>query len=569
MRAWRDARSTSPTTRHGTSATRGRASPRACTISQDGDIIPLRARALPRAAAFARTQRIVAGAVAVIAAAGVVAVVLQRQAMRASRSAAADAAARGRGGGRAADPRHAGRRHAGGAQRRQPPALRRRLRSWHARRGAGGRGVLRRRARRVASLPRACTRQRGAGRRHALRRARVSRAGRQSTSSSRTAPSRCTTTGASATPALVDAGQRGRIDSSGAITVADEPDLDRWTEWTRGGIVLDGMTLGDAARELGRRFGVQVEIRDDGLARRRVSARFHDEPLPRVLDALTVALGARWTRDGAARRDRGRRMMRRHEARARAAPAPPPRSRSSRRSSSPRRCAAQRIERDAVRRLRRAPHRLARAASRSARDAVVHRDAARRDRARSRVSPISASPTTTRSPGSTRARRCVRMSVPARDVLLRVLEQSPLRALVSASGQIVLVRREGSRTRTDDLRGSLRDAVAGTPLAGARVELLGTRFATYSRESGEFSLGRVPSGRYELRVLRIGYEPLALPVRLPDDLARRARSVSRCGAPRSRSPRSSSLPATSASCSRVSPRRSRSRAIARDDPADR
>ena len=109
-------------------------------------------------------------------------------------------------------------------------------------------------------------------------------------------------------------------------------------------------------------------------------------------------------------------------------------------------------------------------------------------------------------------------SVPARDVLLRVLEQSTLRALVSPSGQIVLVRRDGALKPTDELRGSLRDVVAGTPLAGARVDLVGTRFATYSRENGEFSFGRVPAGRYELRVLRLGYEPLALPVRLPDDL---------------------------------------------------
>ena len=109
-------------------------------------------------------------------------------------------------------------------------------------------------------------------------------------------------------------------------------------------------------------------------------------------------------------------------------------------------------------------------------------------------------------------RRATRSCVPS--------TSRPLRALVSASGQIVIVRRDGSRTPTDDLRGSLRDAVAGTPLVGARVDLLGTRFATYSREGGEFSLGRVPPGRYELRVLRLGYEPLARPrPRCPDDLA--------------------------------------------------
>src|SRR5437763_13832791 len=48
----------------------------------DADIIPLRVRGIPRAAVFARTQRIVAGAAAVIAAAGVLAVVLNRTAMQ-------------------------------------------------------------------------------------------------------------------------------------------------------------------------------------------------------------------------------------------------------------------------------------------------------------------------------------------------------------------------------------------------------------------------------------------------------------------------------------------------------
>ena len=104
--------------------------------------------------------------------------------------------------------------------------------------------------------------------------------------------------GVSSAPALLAAGQHGRVEPTGMVTVVSEADVDRWTEWTRGGVVLDGMTLGDAALELGRRFGVRVEVRGEGLARRRVSARFHDEPLPHVLDALGVALGARWTRDG-------------------------------------------------------------------------------------------------------------------------------------------------------------------------------------------------------------------------------------------------------------------------------
>ena len=71
--------------------------------------------------------------------------------------------------------------------------------------------------------------------------------------------------------------------------------MDRWTEWTRGDIVLDGMMLGDAAVELERRFGVDVEIRGDDLARS-ACWRASKESLPHVLNALALAGGARWTR---------------------------------------------------------------------------------------------------------------------------------------------------------------------------------------------------------------------------------------------------------------------------------
>ncbi|HEX7977023.1 MAG TPA: DUF4974 domain-containing protein [Gemmatimonadaceae bacterium] len=63
-------------------------------------------------------------------------------------------------------------------------------------------------------------------------------------------------------------------------------------------LVLDDVMLGQAASEIGRRFGVRVDIANQALAARRVSARFRDEPLPRVLDSVSAVIGARWTRDG-------------------------------------------------------------------------------------------------------------------------------------------------------------------------------------------------------------------------------------------------------------------------------
>ena len=103
---------------------------------------------------------------------------------------------------------------------------------------------------------------------------------------------------ANAGSTMLAAGQLGRIETNGTITVVNDADIQRWMSWTQGALVLDGMSLADAATEIGRRFDVQVRIDTRDLARRMVSARFRDEPLPAVLDALTLALGARWTRDG-------------------------------------------------------------------------------------------------------------------------------------------------------------------------------------------------------------------------------------------------------------------------------
>ena len=263
----------------------------------DGDIIPLRAREYPRARTFARTQRIVAGAAVALAAAGVVAVVLQRQAMRPSVA-----------------QRHL-RRHEvvaevaqqtrvtlgdgtqvvlnAGSRLRYGDDFGRETRDVELE-GEGYFDVVHDESRPFRVKARGSVAQ-DVGTRFVVRAYPEQRGVDVVVTDGAVSLRRDRT---SAAPALVVAGQRGRVDSAGVVTVAVEPDVDRWTEWTRGGIVLDGMTLGDAALELGRRFGVQIEIRGDGLARRSVSARFHDEPLPRVLDALALALGAHWTRDG-------------------------------------------------------------------------------------------------------------------------------------------------------------------------------------------------------------------------------------------------------------------------------
>jgi transmembrane sensor len=98
--------------------------------------------------------------------------------------------------------------------------------------------------------------------------------------------------------AILAAGQLGRIGDTGPPTIESNVAVERWTAWTGGSLVLDGLTLAEALPQLDRWYDARIVVVDSALARRRVTARFHDETLPQMLDALTLALGARWRQSG-------------------------------------------------------------------------------------------------------------------------------------------------------------------------------------------------------------------------------------------------------------------------------
>jgi hypothetical protein len=98
-------------------------------------------------------------------------------------------------------------------------------------------------------------------------------------------------------------------------------------------------------------------------------------------------------------------------------------------------------------------------------------------------------------------------STSAARALLRALDNSPIQAMVSSSGQVVLVARPAPARRAGVLEGTVRDSTTDAPVAGARVELVGTRLVTLSRERGDFSFGRVPEGVYAARITRLGFQP--------------------------------------------------------------
>jgi transmembrane sensor len=94
------------------------------------------------------------------------------------------------------------------------------------------------------------------------------------------------------------AGDVGVLPASGNATLVPGASLDRYVAFANGALVLDGVTLADAAMELERWYGVTVTIGDSALSTRPVVARFHGESIARALDAITLALGARYERQG-------------------------------------------------------------------------------------------------------------------------------------------------------------------------------------------------------------------------------------------------------------------------------
>jgi transmembrane sensor len=99
--------------------------------------------------------------------------------------------------------------------------------------------------------------------------------------------------------ALLSAGMLGRLERGAAVpTVQQQVDTSAYVGWTRGALVLRGVTLADALPRLERWYDVDLAVGDSALAARRVSASFQDATLDEVLDALTLALGARVTRSG-------------------------------------------------------------------------------------------------------------------------------------------------------------------------------------------------------------------------------------------------------------------------------
>lgn len=87
-------------------------------------------------------------------------------------------------------------------------------------------------------------------------------------------------------------GDRGRYEAGGIVSAERGAVGDADLAWTRGELVFRDAPIERVATELRRWYGVELELADTTLAGRTLTASFHGEPRPRVLETLALALGA-------------------------------------------------------------------------------------------------------------------------------------------------------------------------------------------------------------------------------------------------------------------------------------
>lgn len=97
---------------------------------------------------------------------------------------------------------------------------------------------------------------------------------------------------------ILETGQGGRVDLAGQVVVLPAADPQRHLAWSHGRVVFKQLPLREVAAELERRYDVDLEIPDPGVAARRITLDIPAGPLSDVLDAVAVPLNLRVERNG-------------------------------------------------------------------------------------------------------------------------------------------------------------------------------------------------------------------------------------------------------------------------------
>jgi transmembrane sensor len=103
----------------------------------------------------------------------------------------------------------------------------------------------------------------------------------------------------SQTPTSLHAGDRGEMQTGGAVVVERGTANDADVAWTRGALAYRAAPLESVRDDLRRWYGVELQIADSALTSRRLTATFDaNDTAEQVLNTIALALGADVERTG-------------------------------------------------------------------------------------------------------------------------------------------------------------------------------------------------------------------------------------------------------------------------------
>jgi transmembrane sensor len=97
---------------------------------------------------------------------------------------------------------------------------------------------------------------------------------------------------------MLHAGDLGRVTRDGTLALRRGVAVDHYLAWTAGELRFRGTRLRDAVVELGRWYGVEIQLADRSLGDEQITAAFRDEPASAAIALVASAAGLQVERRG-------------------------------------------------------------------------------------------------------------------------------------------------------------------------------------------------------------------------------------------------------------------------------
>ncbi len=97
---------------------------------------------------------------------------------------------------------------------------------------------------------------------------------------------------------MLSPGDLGRLDASGALTVAQGVNIQRYLAWTEGQLRFQDAPLRDVLPDLARWYDLDLTLAAASLGDRHLTFNVDGEPLTQVLDGIALLAHARYERSG-------------------------------------------------------------------------------------------------------------------------------------------------------------------------------------------------------------------------------------------------------------------------------